>query len=97
MGEVYKAHDLRLIRAVAVKRLFAPHSDRFRREAQAIAALNHPHICQLYDVGDDYLVLEYIEGAPPRGRCRSRRCSGWRAKWLAHLTRLTPEGFVIAT
>ncbi len=43
------------------------HSQRFEREAQAIAALNHPHICTLYDVGPDYLVMEYVEGAPIRG------------------------------
>jgi WD40 repeat protein len=41
-------------------------SDRFHREASAIAALNHPHICTLYDVGSDYLVMEYIEGEPLR-------------------------------
>ena len=40
---------------------------RFNREARAVAALNHPHICQLYDVGPDYLVMEYIEGAPLKG------------------------------
>jgi serine/threonine protein kinase len=38
--------------------------ERFKREARAIAALNHPHICQLYDVGQDYLVMEYVEGEP---------------------------------
>ncbi|HEX5109665.1 MAG TPA: protein kinase [Vicinamibacterales bacterium] len=67
MGEVDKAHDTRLGRPVAVKRLTGPHSQRFHQEARAIAALNHPHICQLYDVGSDYLVLEFIEGEPPRG------------------------------
>src|SRR5262245_47741507 len=67
MGEVYKARDVRLHRIVAVKRLFAPHSDRFQKEALAIAALNHPHICQVYDVGNDYLVLEYIDGSRSRG------------------------------
>src|SRR5262249_19132106 len=67
MGEVYRARDVRLQRSVAVKRLFAPHSDRFQKEALAIAALNHPHICQVYDVGADYLVLEYIDGPPSRG------------------------------
>jgi serine/threonine protein kinase len=43
------------------------HSARFQQEARAIAALNHPHICQIHDIGPDYLVLEYIEGAPLRG------------------------------
>src|SRR5438876_10289513 len=59
MGEVWKARDTRLGRLVAVKRLIAPHRDRFAREARAIAALNNPDICQVYDVGPDYLVLEY--------------------------------------
>lgn len=67
MGEVWKARDTRVDRAVAVKRLLAAHADRFRREARAIAALNHPHICQLYDVGPDYLVMEYVEGDVLKG------------------------------
>ncbi len=52
---------------VAIKRLKSNHSARFEQEARAIAALNHPHICQIYDVGPDYLVLEYIEGSPIQG------------------------------
>jgi serine/threonine-protein kinase len=67
MGEVWKASDSRLDRRVAVKRLKAPDGRRFEQEARSIAALNHPHICQIYDVGPDYLVLEYIEGEPVRG------------------------------
>jgi eukaryotic-like serine/threonine-protein kinase len=67
MGKVYKAMDTRLGRTVAIKMLQGGHSQRFEREAQAIAALNHPHICTLYDVGPDYLVMEYIEGAPVQG------------------------------
>ena len=67
MGTVYKAVDQRLGRTVAIKMLQAGHSQRFECEAQAIAALNHPHICTLYDVGPDYLVMEYIEGAPLQG------------------------------
>ncbi len=62
MGEVWKARDTRLERVVAIKRLKEEHRKRFEQEARAIAALNHPHICQLYDVGPDYLVMEYIEG-----------------------------------
>jgi eukaryotic-like serine/threonine-protein kinase len=69
MGEVYKARDTRLDRTVAVKVL--PHGfvseatrDRFQREARAVAALNHPNICVLHDVGPNYLVMEYLEGAP---------------------------------
>src|ERR1700756_5547209 len=64
MGAVSKARDTRLDRIVAIKHLKAEHSERFKREARAIAALNHPHICQLYDIGVNYLVMEYIEGKP---------------------------------
>ena len=67
MGEVWKARDSRLNRPVAVKRLKGQHSARFEQEARAIAALNHPHICQIFDIGPDYLVLEYIEGQPLKG------------------------------
>src|ERR1700730_8867355 len=67
MGEVWKARDTRLDRMVAVKRLKGQHSTRFEQEARTIAALNHPHICQIFDIGSDYLVLEYIEGQPLRG------------------------------
>ena len=67
MGEVWKARDTRLRRMVAVKRLNQQHSARFEQEARTIAALNHPNICQIYDIGPDYLVLEYIEGEPLRG------------------------------
>jgi Tol biopolymer transport system component/predicted Ser/Thr protein kinase len=62
MGEVWKARDTRLNRVVAIKVSAEKFSERFEREAHAVAALNHPNICQLYDVGPDYLVLEYIEG-----------------------------------
>ena len=62
MGEVYKAHDGRLNRTVAIKRMIADDVSRFQGEARAIAAINHPHICQIYDVGPDYLVLEYLQG-----------------------------------
>ena len=67
MGEVYKARDTRLDRIVAVKVSNEQFSERFEREARAVAALNHPHICQLYDVGPNYLVMEFIEGAPLAG------------------------------
>src|SRR5215471_69457 len=62
MGEVYKAHDPAAGRDVAVKISHAQFSDRFSREAKAVAALNHPNICALYDVGPNYLVMEYVEG-----------------------------------
>ncbi|MBM3767520.1 MAG: serine/threonine protein kinase, partial [Acidobacteria bacterium] len=67
MGEVYKARDTRLDRAVALKVSKAQFTDRFEREARAVAALNHPNICQLYDVGPNYLVMEFVEGAELKG------------------------------
>jgi len=62
MGEVWKARDTRLNRLVAIKASLSPFSERFEREARAIAAVNHHHVCSLYDVGPDYLVMEYVEG-----------------------------------
>ncbi|HXR35826.1 MAG TPA: serine/threonine-protein kinase, partial [Candidatus Binataceae bacterium] len=67
MGKVYKTRDTRLGRTVAIKTSSARFSERFAREARAVAALNHPHICHLYDVGPNYLVMEYIEGTPIKG------------------------------
>jgi eukaryotic-like serine/threonine-protein kinase len=67
MGEVWKARDTRLSRFVAVKLSDEKFTTRFEREAQAVAALNHPHICQLYDIGPDYLVMELVDGAPLKG------------------------------
>ena len=72
MGEVYRARDTRLDRTVAIKILPAHLSSdpvrkqRFEREAKTISSLNHPHICMLFDVGQqdgtDYLVMECVEG-----------------------------------
>ena len=72
MGEVYQAKDTRLDRTVAIKVLpselaeSAERKARFEREARAISQLNHPHICTLYDVGEedgvDFIVMEYLEG-----------------------------------
>src|SRR5579864_2515192 len=67
MGDVYRARDPRLNRDVAIKVSAAEFSERFEREAKSIAALNHPNICQVYDVGPNYLVMEFIEGAPLHG------------------------------
>jgi serine/threonine protein kinase len=64
MGEVYRARDTRLDRVVAIKISKDEWSERFEREARAVSALNHPHICQIYDVGPNYLVVEFVEGAP---------------------------------
>src|ERR1700683_4578259 len=62
MGEVFRARDTRLGRTVAIKTSHERFSDRFEVEARAISALNHPHICTLYDVGPNYLVMELVEG-----------------------------------
>ena len=77
MGEVYSARDTRLDRTVAIKVLPARVADdsrareRFEREARAVAALNHPHICTLHDIGSqdgvDFLVMEYLDGVTLRG------------------------------
>lgn len=66
MGEVWKARDTRVDRIVALKISQQQFSERFEREARASAALNHPNICSLYDVGPDYLVMEFVDGAPIR-------------------------------
>jgi eukaryotic-like serine/threonine-protein kinase len=71
MSVVYKATDKRLGRSVAIKVIEAEFTERFELEARAISALNHPHICILYDVGEQegapYLVMEYVEGKPLKG------------------------------
>ena len=67
MGQVYKARDTRLDRTVAVKISAEQFSERFEREARSVAALNHPNICTLFDVGPNYLVMELVEGEPPQG------------------------------
>jgi serine/threonine protein kinase len=70
MGEVYRAKDARLGRDVALKVLPPGLSDdpgrkaRFELEARAVAALNHPNIVAVYDVGDGYIVSELVDGEP---------------------------------
>ena len=64
MGEVYRARDTRLNRLVALKLSAAQFTERFEREARAIAALNHPNICQIYDIGPNYIVMEFVDGCP---------------------------------
>ena len=96
MGEVYKARDTRLNRIVALKVSKSEFTKRFEQEARAISALNHNHICQLYDVGPNYLVMEYIEGAPLRGPLpleKALECAGQIASALdaAHTKKITPS------
>ena len=83
MGEVYKAADTRLGRPVAIKLSARELSDRFEREARTISALNHPHIRTLYDVGPNYLVMEYVEGHTLAARLRK---SALRMQQVQRLT-----------
>ncbi len=104
MGEIYRAVDTRLNRVVAIKVLpFSLALDRemrvrFAREAQAVAALTHPHICTVHDVGRhgdiEFLVMEHLEGETlaarlARGACRSMRRwpvpSKWPAPWSTRI------------
>ena len=70
MGQVFRAVDTRLNRPVAIKACEARFGERFDREVRAISALNHPHICTLYDIGPDYLVMELIDGETLAARLR---------------------------
>jgi serine/threonine-protein kinase len=70
MGQVYRATDTRLHRQVAIKVSSARFGERFEREARVIASLNHPNICQLHDVGPNYLVMEFVEGPTLAERIR---------------------------
>jgi hypothetical protein len=63
MGRVYRAQDTRLGRAVALKISRVEFNARFEREARAVAALNHPNVCTIHDVGPNYLVMELVEGS----------------------------------
>jgi eukaryotic-like serine/threonine-protein kinase len=71
MGEVFRAVDTRLGRAVAIKTMREQFSARFEREARAISSVNHPHICALYDVGPNYLVMELVAGETIAARLKS--------------------------
>jgi serine/threonine protein kinase/Tol biopolymer transport system component len=73
MGVVYKARDTRLGRSVAIKTAHEEFSGRFQREARAISALNHPHICTLHDIGPNYLVMELVEGETLADRLKKGR------------------------
>jgi serine/threonine protein kinase len=94
MGEVYRARDSRLGRDVAVKVSAEHFGDRFSREAHAIAALNHPHICHLYDVGPNYLVMEYLEGAPLKGPLPLQKALDYASQILDALDAAHAKGIV---
>ena len=74
MGKVYRGLDTRLGRTVAIKVSAEQFSGRFEREARAISALNHPHICTLYDVGPNYMVMELVEGETLRDWLKRAGC-----------------------
>jgi Tol biopolymer transport system component/predicted Ser/Thr protein kinase len=73
MGQVYTARDSRLDRPVAIKVVREEFAERFKREASAISALNHPNICTLYDVGPNYLVMELVQGETLAARLKRGR------------------------
>jgi serine/threonine protein kinase len=83
MGEVYRARDSRLDRQVALKVSGEQFSERFQREARAIAALNHPNICAIYDVGPNYLVMELVEGPTLEDRLKQGRVAPDEARHIA--------------
>ncbi len=94
MGQVFKARDTRLGRLVAIKILAEEHSERFKREARAIAALNHPNICTLYEVGPDYLVMELIDGKPISGPVPWPRAVGYAREILDALDEAHRHGVI---
>jgi tetratricopeptide (TPR) repeat protein/tRNA A-37 threonylcarbamoyl transferase component Bud32 len=94
MGEVYKARDTRLDRIVALKLSRDEYSERFAREARAIAALNHPGICTLHDVGPNYLVLEFIDGERLKGPLPAARVVKYAAQIADALDAAHAQGVI---
>lgn len=94
MGEVYKARDTRLDRIVAIKVSKAQFSDRFEREAHAVAALNHPNVCVLHDVGPNYLVMEFVEGSPLRGPIHADQAVAYGCQILDALDAAHAKGII---
>lgn len=94
MGQVFRGRDTRLGRAVAIKVSHEQFSARFEREARAISALNHPHICTLYDVGPKYLVMEFVEGAPLKGPLAEEKAVEYAGQILDALDAAHRKGIV---
>jgi Tol biopolymer transport system component/predicted Ser/Thr protein kinase len=94
MGQVFKARDTRIGRTVAVKVAKAAYTDRLLSEMRAISALNHPHICTLYDVGPDYLVMEFIDGQPLAGPLPWPKVRDYAAQILDALDAAHSHGIV---
>src|SRR6516165_8107691 len=84
MGEVYRARDPSMGREVAIKLSAERFSDRFEREVRAVAALNHPNVCHIYDVGPNFLVMELVEGSTLAERIDAGAISLEEALRIAH-------------
>src|SRR6202521_1819105 len=93
MGEVWKARDTRLGRDVALKVSKSEFTARFEREARAIAAFNHPNICQIYDVDPNYLVMELIDGVPLKGPLPVEKAVEYAGQILDALDAAHRKGF----
>ena len=94
MGQVWKACDTRLGRDVALKISKAEFTERFEREARTIAAFNHPNICQIYDVGPDYLVMELIDGTTLKGPLAPEKAVEYACQILDALAAAHAKGIV---
>src|ERR1700691_5613221 len=94
MGEVWKARDSQLDRDVALKVSKDAFVARFDREARAVAAFNHPNICQIYDVGPNYLVMELIDGVPLQGPLEAEKAVAYGGVILDALDAAHRKGFV---
>src|SRR5262245_2626616 len=94
MGEVYKARDTRLQRDVAIKLSSTRFTERFEREARAIASLNHPNVCTLFDVGPNYLLMEFVDGAPIKGPLPPEKAQAIAAQIVAGLEAAHANGIV---
>jgi TolB-like protein/Tfp pilus assembly protein PilF/predicted Ser/Thr protein kinase len=94
MGNVYRAIDTRMGRDVAIKVVPERFMQRFDREVRAIAALNHPNICTIYDVGPNYLVMEYLAGERLRGPLPEPMALQWAARIAVALEVAHKRGIV---
>ncbi len=94
MGEVYRATDTRMGRDVAIKVVAEQFMERFDREVRAIAALNHPNICTIHDVGPNYLVMEYLDGVPLKGPLPEATAMQFAAQIAAALDAAHARGIV---
>ena len=93
MGEVWKARDTELDRDVALKVSKAEFTARFKQEARAMAAFSHPNICQIYDVGPNYIVMELIDGVQLSGPLPVEKAVGYAAQILDALDAAHRKGF----